>query len=100
MLADDPGDVVIDHHHLVDQSLPLDCKHPDGGRPAADAHPAFRGTVNDGGRTRLHHDMTATVNVQGNGLSIAKRQKCGAGHAAFGLGATGQVMNTAKRQHL
>src|SRR5690349_19636904 len=38
VLAQDTGDVVVDHHHLVGMAVPLAREDADGGRAAADAH--------------------------------------------------------------
>ena len=100
MFADHAGDVVIYHHHLIHQPLPLHGKHPDGGRAAANAHPPLGPTIHDGRFARLNENRRATVDGQINRLTVAKRQHGGTGEPTFGLGSARQVMDPAQRQHL
>jgi hypothetical protein len=58
MLGQNPGDVVVDHHHLVDMPEPLLREHADRGRAAADAHPFLARAVDDRRLARL--DTIAT----------------------------------------
>ncbi|OIQ69632.1 hypothetical protein GALL_487650 [mine drainage metagenome] len=100
MLADDAGDVIVNHHHLIDQPHPLRREHPDGGRAAANPHPRLGLAVNNRRAPRLHHNGCAAVDSQLDRFAIAEPHHCIASHAPFGFGATGQVIDPAKRQHL
>ena len=100
MFGHDAGDVVVHDDDFVDQTLPLACKHPDGGRAAADAHPPFGDAVHDGGLARLHGDGGTCINRQVHRLAVAERQQRRAGEAALGLAAARQVVDAAERQHL
>ena len=54
MLAQHAGDVIVDHDHLVDMTVPLRREHADGGRPAAHPHPPFHLAIHDRGFSGLH----------------------------------------------
>ena len=100
MLAEHAGDVVVDHHDLIDLALPLLGEHADGGRAAADPHPLFRHAVDDRRIAGLHHHGGAAIDGQFHRLAIGEIHQRVAGDAAFLLGAAGQMMHAAERQHL
>ena len=100
VLGDDAGDVVVDDDDLVDEAAPLGGEHADGGRAAADAHPPLGDAVDDGRAAGLDGDGGAVVDGELDRLAVAEREQGGAGGAALGLGAAGQVLDAAEREHL
>ncbi len=100
MFGDDAGDVIVDHHHLVDQAAPLRGEHADGGRAAADAHAVLLLAVDDRRFAGLDDDGGAAIDGEFDRLAVAQIEQRVAGGAPFGLGAAGQVMHAAQRQHL
>jgi hypothetical protein len=95
-----PGDVVVHHHHLVDQPVPLLGEHADGRRAAAHPHPLFRTPLTTGGLPGLDDDGGALVDLTSTASPLHSRIERVAGHAAFLLAAAGQVLDAAQRQHL
>ena len=100
MLAENASDVVVHDHDLIDLAMPLLGEHADRRRAAAHPHALFGNTVDDGRMAGLHHDRGAAVDRQFHRLAVGKVHQRVAGDAAFLLGAAGQMMHAAERQHL
>ena len=100
MLREHAGDVVVHHHDFVDLAMPLLGEHADGRRAAADPHALFGHAVDDRRIPGLHHHGGAAVDRQFDRLAVAQIHQRVAGDAAFLLGAAGQMMHAAERQHL
>ena len=92
--------MVVDHHDLVDLAVPLLGEHADGRRAAADPHALFGNAVDDRRIAGLHHDGGAAVDREFDRLAVGEIHQRVAGDAAFLLGAAGQMMHAAERQHL
>ena len=100
MFGQHPGNMIVDHHHFIDVIVPLGGEHADGGGTATDPHPLFPITVDDRRLAGLHHDFRTVVDRQTYRMAIAELHQAFAGHPALTLRAAGQVIHTAKRQHL
>ena len=100
MLAENAGDVVVDDHDLIDLAVPLLGEHADRRRAAADPHALFGHAVDDRRIAGLHHHRGAAVDRQLDRLAVGEVHQRVAGDAAFLLGAAGQMMHAAERQHL
>ena len=72
VLGDDAGDVVVDHHDLVDQAAPLRGEHADRGRAAADAHAVLGLAVDDRRLAGLDDDGRAAVDGELDRLAVAE----------------------------
>ena len=100
VLGDDAGDVVVDDDDLVDEAAPLAREHADRRRAAADPHPLLGDAVDDGRAAGLRDERRAAVDAELDRLAVAEREEGGAGGAALGLRAAGQVPDAAEREHL
>ena len=92
--------MVVDHDDFVDLAVPLLGEHADRRRAAADPHAFFRDAIDDRRIAGLHHHGGAAVDRELDRLAIAEVHQRVAGDAAFLLGAAGQMMHAAERQHL
>ena len=100
MLGDNAGDMVINHHHLVDQPPPLRREHADRRGTAAHAHTLFELAIYHRRSTGLHDHCRPAIDCQFDRQLVAERKHGIAGDPAFSLGTAGQVMHAAQRQHL
>ena len=72
MLAENAGDVIVDHDDLVDLAVPLLGEHADRRRTAADPHPLFGDAVDDRRLAGLHHDSRAAVDRELDRLAVGR----------------------------
>ncbi len=100
VLGQHAGDVIVDDDHLVDVALPLRREDADRRRAAADAHALFRRAVDDRRLVGLHDDRRAAVDLQLDRLALHSASIVSQVTTAFLLGAAGQVVHAAERQHL
>ena len=92
--------MVVDHDDFIDLAVPLLGEHADGRRAAADPHALLGDAVDDRGIAGLHHHGGAAVDRQFDRLAVAQVHQRVAGDAALLLGAAGEMMHAAERQHL
>src|ERR1700729_978001 len=94
MLGEHAGNVIVDHHYLIDMPEPLFGEDADGRRAAAHAHALLLDAVHDRRSTGADHEARTAVNSQFDRLLVAERQHHVARHTAFFLAAAGQMMHT------
>src|SRR6185437_2964978 len=100
MLGQHTGDVIVDHHHLVDLAEPLPREHADGRRAAPHAHSLLKLAVDDRRLAGLDDDSRAAVDAQLDRLAVAEIEQRLAGDAALFLSAMGEMVDAAEREHL
>ena len=100
MLGEHPGDVVVDHHHLVDVLVPLLREHADRRGSAPHAHPLLDDPVDDRRLARLQHELGPLVDRELRRLAAAEREQRLHRHQPSRFDAAGEVVHAAEREHL
>ena len=100
MLGENPGDVIVDDHDLVDLVAPLPREHADRRRAAADPHALLELAVDFRRLAGGDDHAGAAVDGQFHGLAVAEIEQGLAGDAALLLAAVRQVIDAAEREHL
>src|SRR5205807_2275164 len=100
MFRQNAGDVIIDYDDFIDFAVPLFREHSDGGGAAAYAHPLFLDAIDNRRLACLDNHGCAFIDGEFDGLAVAQVQKRLAGHGAFAAAASGEVANSAEREHL
>ena len=90
MLGENPGDVIVDNHDLVDLVAPLPREHADRRRAAADPHALLQLAVDFGRLAGRDDHAGAAIDGQFHRLAVAEIEQGLAGDAALLLAAVSQ----------